>query len=57
MTHPRKYCDITGFEAKYTDPKTKLRYYNSKVFAMIRNLNDNSIEEYLSLRNASNKIM
>src|SRR5208282_4077105 len=23
----KKYCDITGLEGKYTDPKTKLRFH------------------------------
>lgn len=34
----KKYCDITGLEAKYTDPKTKLRFHNSEVYAVIQTL-------------------
>lgn len=34
----KKYCDITGLEGKYTDPKTKLRFYNSEVYAVIQSL-------------------
>lgn len=34
----KKYCDITGLEGKYTDPKTKLRFYNSEVYAVIQTL-------------------
>ncbi len=33
--HPssqKKYCDITGLPAPYTDPKTRLRYHNKEVF-------------------------
>src|SRR5215472_7378734 len=25
----KRYCDITGLEGKYTDPKSKLRFHNS----------------------------
>jgi len=34
----KKYCDITGLEAKYTDPKSKLRYHNAEVYAVIQTL-------------------
>lgn len=34
----KKYCDITGLEGKYTDPKSKLRFYNSEVYAVIQSL-------------------
>ena len=34
----KKYCDITGLEGKYTDPKTKLRFHNSEVYAVIQTL-------------------
>ena len=34
----KKYCDITGLEGKYTDPKTKLRFHNSEVYAVIQSL-------------------
>jgi|ERR1700735_1268032 INO80 complex subunit C len=34
----KKYCDITGLESKYTDPKTKLRYHNTEVYAVIQTL-------------------
>jgi INO80 complex subunit C len=34
----KKYCDITGLEGKYTDPKTKLKYHNSEVYAVIQSL-------------------
>ncbi|KAM0066539.1 putative INO80 complex, subunit Ies6 protein [Helianthus debilis subsp. tardiflorus] len=37
--HPRKQiCDITGFEAPYSDPRTHLRYANTEVFKLIRSL-------------------
>lgn len=34
----KKYCDITGLEGKYTDPKSKLRFHNSEVYAVIQTL-------------------
>lgn len=34
----KKYCDITGLPAKYTDPKTKLRYCGLEVWEVIRTL-------------------
>ncbi|KAG0626813.1 hypothetical protein M758_2G153600 [Ceratodon purpureus] len=50
---PKKYCDITGFQAPYTDPRTKLRYANAEVFKSIRSLPDEIIQGYLALRNAA----
>jgi INO80 complex subunit C len=34
----KKFCDITGLEAKYTDPKSKLRFHNTEVYAVIQTL-------------------
>jgi len=45
----KKYCDITGLEGKYTDPKTKLRYHNAEVYAVIQTL-PASIDQQVSLR-------
>lgn len=53
MYPAKKYCDITGFEARYTDPRTKLRYANAEVFKRIRFLPDDYIQGYLALRNAA----
>ncbi|CAA6662543.1 unnamed protein product [Spirodela intermedia] len=50
---PKKFCDITGFEAPYVDPRTKMRYANADVFKRIRYLPGDSIQRYLSLRNAA----
>jgi hypothetical protein len=36
----RKYCDITGFEAPYVDPKTHLRFYNFKIFYKVKACTD-----------------
>lgn len=34
----KKYCDITGLHAAYTDPRTKLRYKGLEVWSIVRNL-------------------
>ncbi|KAF9894453.1 chromatin-remodeling complex subunit ies6 [Aspergillus nanangensis] len=46
------YCDITGLTAPYTDPKTRLRYHDKEVFAVIRTLGQGVPESYLELRGA-----
>ncbi|EFJ38168.1 hypothetical protein SELMODRAFT_75622 [Selaginella moellendorffii] len=53
MYPSKKYCDISGFEAPYTDPRTKLRYANADVFKRIRCLPDDYVQGYLGLRNAT----
>lgn len=53
--HPssqRRYCDITGLSAPYTDPKSRLRYHNGEVFAVVRNLGQHATESYLAARGA-----
>ena len=53
--HPssqRRYCDITGLSAPYTDPKTRLRYHDKEIFAVIRTMPQNSVEGYLGARGA-----
>ncbi|PHZ12115.1 uncharacterized protein RHIMIDRAFT_140363 [Rhizopus microsporus ATCC 52813] len=49
----RKYCDITGLDAKYTDPKTGLRYHNAEIYQFIRTLGVPNVQAYLSSRNAA----
>jgi len=46
----RKYCDITGLEAPYRDPKTKLRYHDLGVYNYLQNLNPATIQAHLSVR-------
>ncbi|KAI9136917.1 YL1 nuclear protein C-terminal domain-containing protein, partial [Paraphysoderma sedebokerense] len=50
---PKKYCDITGLEAPYTDPKTGLRYHNAEVYKFIKTLSTHTVQEYLGLRGAA----
>ncbi|PKU68460.1 INO80 complex subunit C [Dendrobium catenatum] len=53
MYPSKKFCDITGFEAPYMDPRTNLRYANPEVFKRVRMLPNEHIQRYLSLRNAA----
>lgn len=53
--HPssqKKYCDITGLPAPYTDPKTRLRYHNKELYGTIRTMPQNVYEAYLAARGA-----
>lgn len=49
----KKYSDISGFQAKYTDPQTKLRYSSASEFRIVRQLPYDRMQGYLGLRNAS----
>jgi INO80 complex subunit C len=54
--HPanhRHYCDITGLPSRYTDPKTKLRYYDKEIFAVVRTLPPGASDQYLAARAAN----
>ncbi|KAI5815252.1 hypothetical protein BZA77DRAFT_316848 [Pyronema omphalodes] len=48
-----RWCDITGLPAKYTDPKTKLRYRDGEVYKVVRSLAPGGPEMYLSVRGAN----
>lgn len=49
----KKYSDISGLVALYTDPQTKLYYNNADEFATIRNFPMDLTAGYLALRGAS----
>ncbi|KAK5132795.1 hypothetical protein LTR08_008596 [Meristemomyces frigidus] len=49
----KKYCDITGLPAKYTDPKSGLFYYNAEVYKVVKGLNTTQVQEYLAARGAN----
>jgi len=51
--HQKHYCDITGLPSKYTDPKTKLRYYDKEIFAVVRSLPQGGPDQYLAARGAN----
>jgi hypothetical protein len=44
---------ILYLQAKYTDPRTKMRYADAEAFKFVRALPDVSVQAYLSLRNAA----
>ncbi|KAJ7083630.1 hypothetical protein B0H15DRAFT_850205 [Mycena belliarum] len=46
----RHYCDITGLEAPYTDPATKLRYHDKSIYELIKGLTASSVKDYLAAR-------
>jgi INO80 complex subunit C len=48
-----KWCDVTGLPAKYTDPKTKLRYRDGEVYQAVRSLPAGGAEKYLEVRGAN----
>ncbi|KAF8557224.1 hypothetical protein OG21DRAFT_1596059 [Imleria badia] len=47
---PRHYCDITGLDAPYRDPRTGLRYHDKSVYDLIKNLTPGVAKDYLSAR-------
>lgn len=49
----KKYCDVTGLPAKYTDPKTGLYYHNAEIYRFIKALNTSQVQEYLANRGAN----
>ena len=51
--HQKHYCDITGLPSRYTDPKTKLRYYDKEIFAVVRTLPPGGPDQYLTARGAN----
>ncbi|WVQ72438.1 hypothetical protein IAR50_001990 [Cryptococcus sp. DSM 104548] len=52
----KKYCDITGLHANYTDPRTKLRYKGLDVWHAVRGLGPGGDQAYLSLRGAQTSL-
>lgn len=48
-----KWCDVTGLPAKYTDPKTKLRYVDAEVYRALKVLPAGGAERYLEVRGAN----
>ncbi|XP_076326231.1 INO80 complex subunit C [Tachypleus tridentatus] len=49
----KKYSDISGLLGIYTDPQTKLRYFNAEEFTRIRMLSPDLVNGYLTLRKAN----
>ncbi|XP_076061157.1 INO80 complex subunit C isoform X2 [Oratosquilla oratoria] len=53
FTPGKKYSDISGLPAKYTDPLTKLRYADTTEFHRVRDLPLDIVSGLLELRKAS----
>ena len=49
----KKYSDISGLPALYTDPQTKLNYSTPEEFKLIRKLPSDIVAGYLTLRRAN----
>jgi len=54
---PKRYCDITGLEAPYTDPQTGLRYHDKNIFAYIRTLKPAMVQSFLMLRGGGQPVI
>eukprot|EP00695_Tsukubamonas_globosa_P000989 TRINITY_DN1933_c0_g1_i1.p1 TRINITY_DN1933_c0_g1~~TRINITY_DN1933_c0_g1_i1.p1 ORF type:complete len:168 (+),score=20.44 TRINITY_DN1933_c0_g1_i1:53-505(+) len=52
----RKYCDLTGLPAKYTDPRTGIRYHCALQYPTIQSMTPQAVNEYLSLRRSASSI-
>ncbi|KAI9510694.1 hypothetical protein F5148DRAFT_976402, partial [Russula earlei] len=46
----RRYCDITGLEAPYTDPITGLRFHDKSIYDLIKSLSASAAKDYLAAR-------
>ena len=49
----KKYSDLSGFEAPYTDPKTKLRYTSVEEYKKVRAMTDDRVQATLAVRGAN----
>merc|ERR1711959_824231 len=49
----KKYSDISGLEASYTDPKTKLRYASVEEYKRLKDMPYELVQATLSLRGAN----
>jgi len=52
----KKYSDISGLPASYTDPHTKLNYSTPEEFKLIRKLPSDIVAGYLTLRRANTQL-
>lgn len=53
----KKYCDVTGLIAPYTDPKSGLRYHSVEVYEIIKQFGPGVDNAYLSIRGDASQIM
>ncbi|XP_057293840.1 INO80 complex subunit C-like [Hydractinia symbiolongicarpus] len=52
----KKYSDITGQLAKYTDPETGLYYASAEEYKQIKRLPPDVVQGYLALRNVNQRM-
>ncbi|GAC93228.1 potential vacuolar protein sorting protein [Pseudozyma hubeiensis SY62] len=52
----KKYCDVTGLIAPYTDPKSGLRYHSVEVYEIIKQFGPGVDNAYKSLRGDGSQI-
>ena len=50
MLPPKKYCDLTGLLAPYTDPKTGLRFHSSLQYRAIQGMPPEVLAHHRALR-------
>ncbi|CAO1627680.1 unnamed protein product [Sympodiomycopsis kandeliae] len=53
----KKYCDVTGLIAPYTDPKTGLRYHSAEIYEIIKEFPPGVDTAYLALRGKVNTLV
>ncbi|PWN21688.1 hypothetical protein BCV69DRAFT_281624 [Microstroma glucosiphilum] len=53
----KKYCDVTGLIAPYTDPKTSLRYHSAEIYEVIKTFGPGIDQAYLSLRGRGSTLL
>lgn len=53
---PKKYSDVSGLEAAYTDPRTGLRYASVAELKVIRTMSPAQVEQMLQLRGAGQSV-
>ncbi|KAM0752411.1 hypothetical protein T439DRAFT_324494 [Meredithblackwellia eburnea MCA 4105] len=46
----KKYCDVTGLEAPYVDPRSTLRYHNAEIYEVLKTFQPAVIQSYLAVR-------
>jgi len=52
----KKYSDLSGFPAKYTDPQTRLNFATPEEFQEIRKLPSDIVQGYLVQRKATTQL-
>ncbi len=52
LVPPKRWCDLTGASAPYTDPQTRLRYARAELFSVVRALPEDVVQAHLAVRGA-----